>query len=125
MDNLDKEQWLKDIIQEVAEDHNVLLLANDPILTNAILNKKVLEHFHKKQEQLLDQIATKFIDQFEIQHQNDQKLFISVAEKLVKNFNPPVITKEYSTKKSKSDMLIIALVFILGLSLGYIFSMIN
>ena len=125
MDSLNTDLWVKEIIQKVAEECNVLITEDDPVLLTAILNKKLIEYFFEQQKVVLVGENTKLFDQFDIQHQNNQKVFISVAEKLVKNFNPRIITKEYSTKKTKSDMFIIALVFILGLALGYIFSMIN
>lgn len=125
MDSLTTDLWIKEIIQKVAVEYNILITEDDPVLLTAILNKKFIERFFEQQKIILTDANTKFFDQFEIQHQNNQRVFISVAEKLIKAFHPPVVTKKYSTKKTTSDILIIVLVFMLGLSFGYIFSMLN
>ena len=125
MDSLNTELWVKEIIQDVAEECNLLMSEDDPVLLTAILNKKFIEYFFEQQKKILTDANTNIFDQVVIQHQNNQRVFISVTEKLIKGFRSPPITKVYPAKKTKSDMLIIGLVFMVGLSFGYIFAMLN
>lgn len=122
MPDFDKQKWVKEIIEEVARDYNILLSPDDPVLVTAILNQKLLSRFYDQQNDILNQFEKTITEQYKIQHQNNQKILDSVSNKLIENTIAPRKVSKPPTlvKPTYSKFITYSLFLIFGIVLGYI-----
>jgi len=122
---MSNDDWVDELVSEIAKKYRIVVNGDDPVLITAILNREILSKAQLEYETLFIKNGKLLQEQLKAQQLSNEILLTKVSERLIHETN----TKEnsvfevdeaniLSSKSYLSKILLVILVFMTGLVSG-------
>lgn len=117
-------EWVDNLIAQIAKDHKIIISNDDPVLVAALLQKNLIERSINDQKEVINVFKEILEDHLSKSNERNEKLIASVAERLIKeNKNhrlPTSIETDLVENKESRNVYFYAGFYLLGLLSGVI-----
>ncbi|RVU81567.1 hypothetical protein EOL70_26370 [Leucothrix sargassi] len=104
-----EQDWIEELIHDVAKKYQVIVTPDDPILVTAVLNKAILDKAFKQHEMLFVKNSELLQQQFKAQRLSNEELINEVCHRLIldlKGFEGPPLDVPDAERKCGTPLAI-------------------
>ena len=122
---MSNDQWIDDLVSEIAKKYRIVLNPDDPVLVTAIMNKEILDKAQLEYEGLFVKNSQLLQQQFKAQKLGNELLLTKVTDRLIselkvrqKSSDQAHYNQVSHTKKGFGTLPLLLLTFMFGLVSG-------
>lgn len=106
---MSEQDWIEDLIHDVAKKYRVIVTSDDPILVTAILNKAILDKAFEQYEMLFVKNSKLLQEQFKAQRLSNEELMNQVSHRLIQDLQGSSIGQLHDERKFCTPLVIASL----------------
>lgn len=84
---MSNDQWIDNLVSEIAKKYRIILNPDDPVLVTAIMNKEILDKAQLEYERLFVKNSQLLQQQFKAQKLSNELLLTQVTDRLIRELN--------------------------------------